>query len=83
MAQNLSKRTHVPIDETDVVFVFKESGDVDISFPELLTEEVPEHMLCALALSYALSDKDFVQTIRDRFLHQHIPMDPAKACNDS
>lgn len=77
-----SETSKMTVAEGDVLFVFKESGEVHMSFPEVHSDDVPEHMLCALALSYALADKDFIKTLRDRFLHQNISVNSSRVCND-
>ena len=45
------RKTHMSISDTDVAFVFREDGHVDVSFPEIKADPVPDHVMAALALS--------------------------------
>ena len=63
-------RKSITIDENDVALIFKEDGHVDLSFPEIADEHVPEHVMAALALSYAVVDEEFFDIIQERFAQQ-------------
>ncbi len=63
-------RKKIAIGENDVALIFKEDGHVDLSFPEISDEHVPEHVMAALALSYAVVDEEFFAIIQDRFAQQ-------------
>ena len=66
----------------DVALVFRNDGSIDASFPQHFTEPIPDHVLVALALSYALVDEGFVEDLRRRFHHQQLLNNTKKACND-
>ena len=71
MAENLAgNRKSIAIGENDVALIFKEDGHVDLSFPEMTGEDVPEHVMAALVLSYAVVDEEFFALIQDRFAQQ-------------
>ena len=71
MAENLAgNRKSIAIGENDVALIFKEDGHVDLSFPEMTGDYVPEHVMAALVLSYAVVDEDFFALIQDRFAQQ-------------
>lgn len=55
------------LDPEDVAIVFKADGHVDLSFPELTGEQVPQHILAALAVSNAIMDDDFFEEIQEAF----------------
>ena len=63
-------RKSIAIGENDVALIFKENGHVDLSFPEMTGEHVPEHVMAALVLSYAVVDEDFFALIQDHFSQQ-------------
>lgn len=63
-------RKSIAIDENDVALIFKEDGHVDLSFPEMTGDEVPEHVMAALVLSYAVVDEEFFALIQERFAQQ-------------
>ena len=63
-------RKSIAIDENDVALIFKEDGHVDLSFPEVTDDNVPEHVMAALALSYAVVDEEFFDIIQERFAQQ-------------
>tara|TARA_R110002111_G_scaffold146484_1_gene213268 strand:- start:102 stop:434 length:333 start_codon:yes stop_codon:yes gene_type:complete len=71
MAENLAgNRKSIAIGENDVALIFKEDGHVDLSFPEMEGDHVPEHVMAALVLSYAVVDEEFFALIQDRFAQQ-------------
>ncbi len=71
MAENLAgNRKSIAIGENDVALIFKEDGHVDLSFPEMTGDDVPEHVMAALVLSYAVVDEDFFALIQNRFAQQ-------------
>lgn len=71
MAENLAgNRKSIAIGENDVALIFKEDGHVDLSFPEMTGDHVPEHVMAALVLSYAVVDEEFFALIQDRFAQQ-------------
>lgn len=71
MAENLAgNRKSIAIGENDVALIFKEDGHVDLSFPEMTEDHVPEHVMAALVLSYAVVDEEFFALIQDRFAQQ-------------
>lgn len=63
-------RKSIAIGENDVALIFKEDGHVDLSFPEMTGDHVPEHVMAALVLSYAVVDEEFFALIQDRFAQQ-------------
>lgn len=63
-------RKTIELDENDVVLVFKEDGHVDLSFPEVTGDYVPDHIMAALALSYAVIDEEFFGLIQERFAQE-------------
>lgn len=64
-------RKSIAIGENDVALIFKEDGHVDLSFPEMTgDDDVPEHVMAALVLSYAVVDEDFFALIQERFAQQ-------------
>lgn len=60
-------RKKIAVDDNDVALIFKEDGHIDLSFPELKGKEIPDHVMAALALSYAVVDEEFFNLIQDRF----------------
>lgn len=60
----------IELNESDVALIFKEDGHVDLTFPQDLGDHVPEHVLAALSLSYALVDDDFFDIIQNRYADQ-------------
>mgnify|MGYP003630930725 CR=1 FL=1 len=71
MTENLAgNRKSIAIDENDVALIFKEDGHVDLSFPEMTGDHVPEHVMAALVLSYAVVDEEFFALIQDRFAQE-------------
>ena len=66
----VGNRKSITIDENDVALIFKEDGHVDLSFPEITDGYVPDHVMAALALSYAVVDEEFFDIIQERFSQQ-------------
>lgn len=60
-------RRTLKIDEGDAALIFKEDGHVDLSFPDITEDDVPEHVLAALAISYAVMDEKLFNLIQDKF----------------
>lgn len=77
------RKTHMSLSDTDVAFVFREDGHVDVSFPEINADPVPDHVMAALAISYAITDPQTLETLRTRFANQQLLNSLKKACNDS
>lgn len=76
------RNINLRIQENDVAFVFREGGHVDVSFPEIGNDSVPDHIMAALAISYAITDPQTLDTLRSRFAHQQLLGGLKKACND-
>jgi hypothetical protein len=51
----------------DVAIVFKADGHIDLSFPEMNEDQIPDHLFAALALSYAVMDEELFDLIQERF----------------
>ena len=63
-------RKNIALDENDVALIFKEDGHIDLSFPEITGHAVPDHVMAALALSYAVVDDAFFTLIQERFAEE-------------
>ena len=64
-----SKRStkKITLNPHDVAIVFKEDGHIDLSFPEMEDDQIPDHIFAALALSYAVMDEELFDMIQERF----------------
>jgi hypothetical protein len=82
MSGNNKRRGKITLQDTDVALVFREEGKIEASFPEITSENVPDHVMAALAISHALVDEDFVKMIRERFAHKYLMPGKHQAVND-
>lgn len=64
---NSKNRYDLKLEDTDVAFIFKEDGHIDISFPDLHGAFIPDHVMTALLLSHAVLDQDFYDLIQERY----------------
>ncbi len=64
---NAENRKVLALDTTDVALVFKEDGHVDLSFPNDVGDYVPDHVMAALSISYAMMDDEFFELIQNRY----------------
>ena len=76
------RRGKITLQDTDVALVFREEGNIEASFPEITSENVPDHVMAAIAISHALVDEDFVKMIRERFAHKFLMSGKQQAVND-
>jgi uncharacterized Fe-S cluster-containing protein len=76
------RREKIHLQDTDVALVFREEGKIEASFPEITSENVPDHVMAALAISHALVDEEFVKLIRERFAHKVLLPGRQQAVND-
>ena len=60
-------RKILALEKTDVALIFKEDGHVDLSFPNDFDDYVPDHVMAALSISYAMMDDDFFELIQNRY----------------
>ena len=60
-------RKILALDESDVALIFKDDGHVDLSFPNDVGNLVPDHVMAALSISYAMMDDEFFEMIQDRY----------------
>lgn len=82
MSKRDKRKETITLGERDVGLIFRDDGSIEASFPQHLPEPIPDHIIVALALSYALVDEDFVDELRRRFRHQQFLANTKKACND-
>jgi uncharacterized Fe-S cluster-containing protein len=76
------RREKINLQDTDVALVFREEGKIEASFPEITSENVPDHVMAALAISHALVDEEFVKLIRERFALKVLMPNRQQAVND-
>lgn len=54
------------VNPVDAMVVFKADGTYESSLPEIAGDNVPEHLITAASILYALQDEEMVD-----LLHQH------------
>lgn len=82
MSGTKKRRAKITLEDTDVALVFRKEGVIEASFPEITSEPVPDHVVAAMAVSYALVDEDFFNSLRERFSHKLRALNLRPACND-
>ncbi len=63
-------RKFIALEETDVALIFKADGHLDLNFPKCIGENIPEHLMAALSLSYAAMDDEFFDIIQNRYINE-------------
>lgn len=76
------RREKINLQDTDVALVFREEGKIEASFPVITSDNVPDHVMAALAISHALVDEEFVKLIRERFAQKMLMPNRQQAVND-
>ncbi|ARN84379.1 hypothetical protein [Candidatus Nucleicultrix amoebiphila] len=71
-------RTTIELDDLDAAIILKVDGTLKASLPEVKTETVPENIITAAALVYALNDEELCNLIRKRFVEKCLPQKKEK-----
>ena len=63
-----NRRKVIKLNPLDAAIVLTSEGTIEASLPEIKAENVPENVLIAAAVVFALSNPDLCKLMRDHFI---------------
>lgn len=66
----MKRRTKLNVESTDALVVFRSDGSYEAILPEIAGDDVPDHLVTAASVVYALQDSEMMQVLYENFHKQ-------------
>lgn len=66
----MRNKNELRVEPLDAMILFRPDGTYEVSIPNIVGDDVPDHLFITSALAYALQDDELMDTIMDSFTQE-------------